>query len=156
MKKFIITAALAAMPLLGFAQKEFDQFEDKDGIDSVIIREKLMDILGNIEISGTEEAKGYLDNVRSMESLRVFTTKDRQYAMEMETTVASYLKKKRMDELMSVNSDGKNVKIYTVSGTEPSDIKELLLLSKDAKENEVVLVTFVGDISLKNKKTTTN
>lgn len=156
MKKFIITAALAAMPLLGFAQKEFDQFEDKDGIDSVIIREKLMDILGNIEISGTEEAKGYLDNVKSMESLRVFTTKDRQYAMEMETTVASYLKKKRMDELMSVNSDGKNVKIYTVSGTEPSDIKELLLLSKDAKENEVVLVTFVGDISLKNKKTTTN
>ncbi|MBY8962634.1 DUF4252 domain-containing protein [Flavobacterium sp. D11R37] len=156
MKKFIITAVLAAMPLLGFAQKEFDQFEDKDGIDSVIIREKLMDILGNIEISGTEEAKGYLDNVKSMESLRVFTTKDRQYAMEMETTVASYLKKKRMDELMSVNSDGKNVKIYTVSGTEPSDIKELLLLSKDAKENEVVLVTFVGDISLKNKKTTTN
>lgn len=152
MKKFIITAALAAMPLLGFAQKEFDQFEDKDGIDSVIIREKLMDILGDIEISGTEEAKGYLDNVKSMESLRVFTTKDRQYAMEMETTVASYLKKKRMDELMSVNSDGKNVKIYTVSGTEPSDIKELLLLSKDAKENEVVLVTFVGDISLKNKK----
>lgn len=156
MKKFIITAALAAMPLLGFAQKEFDQFEDKDGIDSVIIREKLMDILGDIEISGTEKAKGYLDNVKSMESLRVFTTKDRQYAMEMETTVASYLKKKRMDELMSVNSDGKNVKIYTVSGTEPSDIKELLLLSKDAKENEVVLVTFVGDISLKNKKTTTN
>lgn len=156
MKKFIIAAALAAMPLLGFAQKEFDQFEDKDGIDSVIIREKLMDILGDIEISGTEEAKGYLDNVKSMESLRVFTTKDRQYAMEMETTVASYLKKKRMDELMSVNSDGKNVKIYTVSGTEPSDIKELLLLSKDAKENEVVLVTFVGDISLKNKKTTTN
>ncbi|MBF00519.1 DUF4252 domain-containing protein [Flavobacterium coralii] len=152
MKKFIITAALAAMPLLGFAQKEFDQFEDKDGIDSVVIREKLMDILGNIEISGTEEAKGYLDNVRSMESLRVFTTKDRQYALEMETTVASYLKKKRMDELMSVNSDGKNVKVYTVSGTEPSDIKELLLLSKDAKDNEVVLVTFVGDISLKNKK----
>lgn len=152
MKKFIITAALVAMPLLGFAQKEFDKFEDKDGIDSVIIREKLMDMLGDIEISGTKEAKGYLDNVKSMESLRVFTTKDRQYALDMETTVASYLKKKRMEELISVNSDGKNVKIYTVSGTEPSDIKELLLLSKDAKENEVVLVTFVGDISLKDKK----
>jgi hypothetical protein len=156
MKKIIITSLLAAMPLFGFAQKEFDQFEDKDGISAVIIREKLVEMLGTLEVSGTQVAKSYLDNVKSMESLRIFTTKDRQYALDMETTVASYLKKKHMEELITVNDNGKNVKIYTVSGPEPSDIKELLLFTKDAKDNEVVLLTFVGEISLKDKNTTIN
>lgn len=152
MKKFIVTAVMAIIPMFGFAQKEFDKFEDTDGIDSVIINEKMADILGAVKVKGAGEAEQYLNSVKSLESLRIFMTKDRAYAADMEKTAKAYLKKHKMDELMRVKKDGQDVKIYVTNGATASIIKEMLLYVWNPKDNEAVLVSFIGMIDLNGKE----
>ncbi|AXG75108.1 DUF4252 domain-containing protein [Flavobacterium arcticum] len=153
MKKFIIVALLAVTPFVTFAQREFDKFQDKEGIDGIVIHENLVDVLGYIKLSGgAEKAKDYLDKVDSMESLRVFTTSDKKYSKDMKKTVASYLRKHSMDELVSLNDKGTKVNIYITAGKNNSQIKELLVFTENKKDDEVVLVSFIGNIDLDDKE----
>lgn len=151
MKKIIITALIALLPLTTFAQTEFDKFEDKDGIDGVVISENLVNLLGYIKISegsGAEKAQEYLKKVRDVESLRVFSTADRQYCNDMKSTVKSYLRKHKMEEFASVNSKNNKMKMYMITGDNTTHIKEFLLFSENEKENKAVLVSFIGNIDL--------
>ncbi len=153
MKKFIIAALLAAMPFVTFAQAEFEKFQDQEGIDGVVVGENLLDVLGYIKLSGgAEKAQGYLEKVKEMESLRVFTTSERKHSKEMKKTVTSYLKKHPMEKLVSVNDDGTKVDIYMKSGNKSSEIRELLVFTQNNKDNEVVLVSFIGNIDLEDKE----
>ncbi len=152
MKKFIIAVLLTAMPFVTFAQADFDKFQDQDGIDGVVINENLLDILGYIKLSGgAEKAQDYLNKVKDMESLRVFTTSERKHSKNMKKTVASYLKKHPMEKLVSVNDDGTKVDVYMKAGKKDSQINELLVFTENSKDDEVVLVSFIGNIDLDDK-----
>ena len=153
MKKFIIAALLAATPFVTFAQAEFDKFQDQEGIDGVVVGENLLDVLGYIKLSGgAEKAQGYLEKVKEMESFKVFTTSEKKHAKEMKKTVASYLKKHPMEKLVSVNDDGTKVDVYMKAGEKNSQVRELLVFTENKKDKEVVLVSFIGNIDLADKK----
>lgn len=152
MKKIIVTAMVALLPWVTFAQEDFDKFQDKEGIDGVIISENLVEVLGYIKFSGgAEKAKPYLEKVKDVESFRVFSTSQKKYCKDMKKTVASYLKKHKMERVLNINSDGSIVDVYMVTAEDSSVIKELLLFTDNTKKDETVLVSFIGNIDLNEK-----
>ncbi|QYJ68179.1 DUF4252 domain-containing protein [Flavobacterium litorale] len=155
MKKFIITALLAAMPFITFAQAAFDKFQDQEGIDGIVLNENVVNILNYIKLSqGSKQVQPYLQNLKDVESLRIFTTSEKKYAKDMKKTVATYLRKHNMEELVTLNSDGTKVKVYMVAGTDPSEINELLVFTENKKDNNTTLISFIGNIDLDQEQKT--
>lgn len=155
MKKFIITALLAAMPFITFAQAAFDKFQDQEGIDGIVLNENVVNILNYIKLSeGSKQVQPYLQNVKDVESLRIFTTSEKKHAKDMKKTVATYLRKHNMEELVTLNSDGTKVKVYMVAGTDPSEINELLVFTENKKDNNTTLISFIGNIDLDQEQKT--
>lgn len=153
MKKIIILLLLAVLPTVSFAQSAFTKFEDKEGIDVVTINKKMFELLGGVETTGVDaKAQKYLKQVKNLDHLKVFTTKQLNYISDMEATVASYLKQNSLDEVMSFNHEGAKIKLYVKSGKTVSDLKEFLLFSKGGPKNEAVLVSFTGNINLNDLK----
>lgn len=153
MKKIIITLLLTVLPSVIFAQDAFTKFEDKEGIDVVVVNKKMFEMLGGIEASGIEQkAQKYLKQVKNLDKLKVFTTSQINYMKDMETTVTAYLKQNSLEELMSFNKEGFKGKLYVKSGKSVSDVKEFLLFSKGGKKNEAVLVSFTGNVNLNDFK----
>ncbi|AWH85380.1 DUF4252 domain-containing protein [Flavobacterium album] len=151
MKKFIITAVLAAMPFVTFAQtKAFDKFQDVEGIESVIINKEMFRMLSDVKVSGNDKTQKYLDMAEKLEGVKVFSTKEQKFKEEMKKTVTEYVKKNPLTELMSANKDGAKIKIYVTQGKEESIIKEGLVFIENAKDNEMVLVSFTGTLDLKD------
>ena len=149
MKKIIITLLLAVAPSLIFAQSAFSKFEDKEGIDVVVINKKMFELLGGIETTGGgEKAQKYLEQVKNIDHLTIFTTTQLNYIQDMKSTVASYLKQNSLEELMSFSDGGAKTKLYVKSGKKQSDLKEFLLFSEGGTKKEAVLVSFTGNINL--------
>lgn len=148
MKKFIVTALLAAMPFIATAQTTaFDKFENVEGIETVVINKKMFEMIGNVETSaGGEKAQKLIDAAKGLEYVKVFTTTDKKHRKEMAKTVESYLKQNPLEELMSIKDEKSRVKIYVNKG-DSSLIKECLIFVDDNKE--MVLLSLTGNIDLK-------
>jgi len=149
MKKFIITAVLAAMPFVTFAQtKAFDKFQDVEGISSMTVNKEMFEMLGEVKVSDDKKTQGYLDMAENIEGLKVFTTKEKKHKDALRASVAEYVKKSPLTELMSVNQDGQKVKIYAIQGKTESIIKEGLIYVEGAEGKEMVVVSFTGTLNL--------
>jgi thermostable 8-oxoguanine DNA glycosylase len=68
----------------------------------------------------------------------------------MKATVNSYLKSNPLEELMRVNGDGKNVKIYVKSGANENIVRELLMFIEgtNMKDASTVVLSLTGNFSL--------
>jgi 6-phosphogluconate dehydrogenase len=75
-----------------------------------------------------KEAQQYLELVKKLDNLKVFTTKSTRVENEMKATAASYIKSAGLEELMRINENGRNIKILVKSGAKDTQIKELLCL----------------------------
>lgn len=150
MKKFIITAVLAAMPFVTFAQTNaFDKFQDVEGIESITVNKELFKMIGDVKVSGDEKTQNLIDMAENIEGLKVFSTKEKKHKDAMRQAVTEYVKKNPLTELMSANTDGAKVKVYVTQGKEESIIKEGLLFVENDKE-EMVVVSFTGNLNLKD------
>lgn len=71
----------------------------------------------------------------------------------MKADVAKYLKGSTLDELMRVNTDGKNVKFYSKPGKDEDHVSELFMFLDGVKEDgdgpNTVVLTITGEIDLK-------
>lgn len=148
MKKFIVTALLAAMPFIASAQTTaFDKFENVEGIETVVINKKMFEIIGNVEApAGGDKAQKMINAVKGLDNVKVFTTSEKKHRKEMAKTVESYLKQNTLEELMSVKDEKSRIKIYVNKG-DSSLIKECLVFVDDDKE--MVLLSLTGNIDLK-------
>lgn len=151
MKKLIITFVLALMPTLFFAQNTaFDKF-DKDGIDVVIVNKKMFELMGNVKADPKEKNyQQYVNLIKKLDNLKVFSTTNAKYAGEMKSTVESYLKKSSLEELMRIKEGGRAIKIYVRSGATSNQVKELLMFidgGSNAKEN-TVLMSLTGSFDI--------
>lgn len=150
MKKLIITLVLAALPTLMFAQSPFVKFEGKDDITTVVVNKKLFDIVKDMDIDVKVEDKDaaeYLKYVEKLDNIRVYTTTNKKYTAEMKSTVSDYLKTNPLEELVSVNDKGKQIKVYVKTGAEPSDIREMLVFVEGGdKDEETVLVSLTASM----------
>lgn len=148
MKKLIITFVLALMPTLFFGQSMFDKFEDKDDIVAVVVNKKMFELMGNVKADpNNKNSKQYLDLIKKLDNLKVFTTTSAKHSADMKNTVDAYLKKFPLEELMRVNEGGRNIKIYVKSGATSSQVKELLMFMDGGKE-ETVLMSLTGNFDL--------
>lgn len=149
MKKFIITLALVLVSSPFFAQTAFDKFAGQDGITSIIVSKKMFELMSKVKVDASDkETQQYLNLIKKLDNLKVFTTKSNRVEGEMKVATEKYVKAAGMEELMRVNDNGKNIKILVKSGASDSQIKELLMFIEGANNEDTVLMSLTGDFNL--------
>ena len=148
MKKILIVFVFMLMPALFFAQSAFDKFDGKDGVTAVIVSKKMFELMSQVKMDDKDsETQQYLNLLKKLNNLKVFTTSNKKVITEMKSTVKTYLKKHPLEELMRINDSGKTIKIYVKSGAKSSQVLELLMFM-DGGSDETVLMTLTGNFDL--------
>lgn len=151
MKNLIVIIAFLMASASPFAQSVFDKFEDKDGVASVIVNKKMFEMMSKVKVDVKDkEMQQYMNLLKKLDNLKVFTTSNAKLGADMKATVTSYLKSNPLEELMRANGDGKNVKIYVKSGANDSVVKELLMFIEGAnmKDANTIVLSLTGNFNL--------
>lgn len=150
MKKFIIVLIMAIAPALTFAQSAaFDKFDGRDGVTSVVVNKKMFQLMGNVKADKTDKnMQQYLDLIKKLDMLKVFTTTNSKAVADMKATVSGYLKANPLEELMRINDSGRNIKIYVKSGAKESQVRELLMFMEGGGKDDTVLMSLTGNFDL--------
>jgi hypothetical protein len=149
-KKFIITVVVALVSNAFFAQSAFDKYDGQDDVTSIIVNKKMFQMMGSVKVDANDkETQQYLDLMKKLDNLKVFTTTSTRVSADMKLTADKHIKTAGLEELMRVNDGGKNVRIMVKSGATDSQVKELLMFIEGAnKENETVLMSLTGNFDL--------
>lgn len=172
MKKISFILAFILMPILAGAQSVFDKYEDVKGVTSVVVNQKMFSMIASMGVNLVDaEAQEYLDMVKKITGMRVFSTGDAKVSADMLATVDGYLKTSSLQELMRVKDGEQNIKFYVKEGKDENHVKELLMfmtglneLTKNQDVNvngkklevETVLLSLTGDIDLRKIAEITN
>jgi len=164
MKKYILIVVMASLPLSGFSQSLFDEFEDMDEVSSVVVNKSMFNLLAKMDVEVNDpEARDFMDIVTKLKSLKVFTTEDEKISSKMQSSVSSYLKSANMEELMRVKDKDANVKFFIKQGRDEDHVSELLMLvtnmdqvKMEGRKIETVLLSLTGDIDLNKIGSLTN
>ena len=151
MKNLVVVIAFLMASTVSFAQGAFDKFEDKEGVASVIVNKKMFKKMSKVKVDEKDkEMQQYMNLLKKLDNLKVFTTSNAKLGADMKATVNSYLKSNPLEELMRVNGDGKNVKIYVKSGANENIVKELLMFIEGAnmKDASTIVLSLTGNFSL--------
>jgi len=126
MKNTILIFLFALTSNLFLGQSVFDKFDEMDEITSVVVSKKMFEMMSNVK-TNDKEAKQFLDLVKNLDNLKVFTTANSEHKADMKSTVDKYIVSKKLEELMRVSESGMNVKIYINQGKNTTQVKELLM-----------------------------
>ena len=150
MKKIIVIFAFMMLPTFLLAQSSFDKFDGQDDVTTVIVTKKMFQLIGNMKMDLKDrENQQYLNLVKKLDNLKVFTTSSVRMTNEMKATSAQHIKSAGLEELMRISDNGKNIKIMVKSGTKESNIRELLMfIEGSGKNNDTVLMSLTGDFDL--------
>ena len=152
MKKLILTAILALMPSLFFAQSVFDKFDGPEEIATVIVNKKMFQMMGNVK---NKESQQYLDLVKKLDNLKVFRTTNAKYSADMKSTANKHIKSAGLEELMRITDKGQNIKIMVKSGSTETQVRELLMFMEGSGGKETVLMSLTGNFDLNDISTLT-
>lgn len=141
---------LTLFPFIFSAQSTFDKLEDNEKVKTLIVNEKMFEMMSKVKSDPKDkEMQQYLSLLRKLDQLKVYSTEDSKLATEMKSAVFNYLKTNPLEELMRMNNDGKNIKIYIKNELNSSIVKELLMfIDGDSKKNPTVILTLTGDFYL--------
>lgn len=151
MKNLILSIAFFISSMVAFSQSAFDKFEDKDDVTTVIVNKKMFEMMSKVKVDTKDkEVQQYMNLLKKLDNLKVFTTNNTKVAGEMKSTVTNYLKSNPLEELMRVNDEGKKVNIYVKSGASENIVKELLMFidAPNSKENQTVVLSLTGNFNL--------
>ena len=151
MKNLVVVIAFLISSVASYAQGAFDKFEDKDGVASVIVNKKMFEMMSKVKVDAKDkQMQQYMNLLKKLDNLKVFTTSNAKLGADMKATVNSYLKSNPLEELMRVNGDGKNVKIYVKSGANENIVKELLMFIEGAnmKDANTIVLSLTGNFNL--------
>ncbi len=150
MKKSVVVLVIMLLPTFFFGQAAFDKFDGQDDVTSVIVNKKMFQMMGSVKMDNKDkETQQYLNLIKKLDNLKVFTTNSTRVTADMKVTSEKYMKTAGLEELMRVNDNGKNIKISVRSGSNDSQIKELLMFMEgSSKGNETVLMSLTGDFDL--------
>ena len=110
----------------------------------------MFQMMGSVKVDANDkETQQYLNLMKKLDNLKVFTTTSTKIAADMKLSADKYMKTAGLEELMRVNESGKNVRIWVKSGSTDTRVKELLMFIEDAsRADETVLMSLTGDFSL--------
>ncbi|WP_062057891.1 DUF4252 domain-containing protein [Aquimarina longa] len=154
MKKITIIIVLAMLPYISNAQNTFDKYENMKDVSSVVVTSKMFKLLSKIDLESKDsEVKEYMDLVENIRNIKVFATENKGIGQQIKTDVETYLKNSSMEELMRVNSEGKNVKFYSKPGKDEDHVSELFMfldgINDKGEGPSTVVLTITGNIDLK-------
>lgn len=148
MKKIAILLAIIIAPVLSFGQGIFDKYEDMDGVSSVVINQKMFNMLASINVNLDDpDDQAFVDMAKKITGLKVFTTGSEKTAADMNSTVKSYLASTKLEELMRMKDGNQTVNFYVKEGKDENHVKELLMVINGLKE-----LTKGEDITINGKK----
>jgi hypothetical protein len=138
------------LPTFFFGQAAFDKFDGQDDVTSIIVNKKMFQMMVSFKTDNKDkDNQQYLDLIKKLDNLKVFTTNSTRVTADMKVTSEKYMKSAGLEELMRVNDNGKNIKISVKSGTNDSQIKELLMFMEgSSRGNQTVLMSLTGDFDL--------
>ena len=150
MRKLVLVVLFSVLPTVFFGQAAFDRFDGQDDVTSVIVNKKMFEMMGSVKMDNKDkDTQQYLNLIKKLDNLKVFTTSNTRVTSEMKATADKYAKSAGLEELMRINDSGKNIKISVRSGSKDSQIKELLMFMEGtSKGNETVLMSLTGDFDL--------
>lgn len=150
MKKIIITFVFALVSTVFFGQTDFDKFDGQEGVGSIIVNKKMFQMMGSVKVdTNDKETQHYLELIKKLDNLKVFTTSNPKISAEMKLTAEKYLKSVGLEEMMKVTDNSKNLKVWVKTGASESQIKELLMFSIDVnKNNESILMSLKGNFDV--------
>lgn len=149
MKKIIITWVVVLVSNTFFGQSAFDKFDGQDDVTSIIVNKKMFELMSKVKMDATDkQAQQYLNLIKKLDNLKVFTTKSTRVENEMKATTEKYSKTVGLEELMRVNENGRNIKILVKSGASDSQVRELLMFIEGDKNGDTVLMSLTGDFDL--------
>ena len=148
--KLIIVVILVIAPVFSYAQSQFDKFEDIEGVTSVIVTQKAFSLMSSI---GAESDDEYMNLIKNINSLRVFATENSSIAVQMKEEAEKYLDEANLEELMRINDEGSNVRIYIKEGSSENYVEELFMFVTETNMNkndatETVIISLLGNIDL--------
>ncbi len=146
MTKIIITLTLSIFSMLLFAQSPFDKFKGNENVTSVTVNKKMFELMGKVKVDESDkDTQRFLNMVKKLDALKVYVSKEKPVISEMKSAAASYLKTANLEELMTVNDGGKNIRILVKSGATESQIKELFMFIEGSPADpETVILSLTG------------
>ena len=162
MKKTAIILSIILSPFLVTAQAFFDKYEDMDQVVSVVINQKMFEMLGDVETNDAD-SESFTKMVKSLKNLSVYTTSSLKVTKSLEKDIAKYIKSSDLEELMRIKDGDSSIKFYVLEGSDDNHVKEFLMFVKgltDETKNqnsiigkqrvvETVLLSLKGDIDLR-------
>ena len=150
MRKLVLALVIILLPTAFFGQAAFDKFDGQDDVTSIIVNKKMFELMSKVKVDATDKsAQPYLNLIKKLDNLKVFTSGSTRVSSEMKVTAEKYMKSAGLEELMRINDGGKNIKIWVKSGAKDSQIKELMMFMEGtSKGNETVLMSLTGDFDL--------
>ena len=101
MKKIIITLVVVLVSNTFFGQSAFDKFDGQDDVTSIIVNKKMFELMSKVKMDATDkQAQQYLNLIKKLDNLKVFTTKSTRVENEMKTTTEKYIKSSGLEELI--------------------------------------------------------
>jgi hypothetical protein len=149
MKKIILTFVFSIVSIVCFAQSAFDKYDGQDGVTSILVNKKMFQMMASVKVDANDkETQQYLNLIKKLDNLKVFTTTSSKISADMKSTAEIYNKTAGLEEFMKVNNGSENIKVWVKSG-DSNQIKELLMVGKEVNNaNEVVLMSLTGDFTM--------
>ena len=155
MKKIAILIALVVAPMATSAQSFFDNLEDMNGVDMVVVTKDAFELISkfnNVKIDDNEGMKVF-QMIQDLKEFKMFSTKDVNIANKMEAMANSSIKKQNLTQLMRIKEDNSHVKIYVKSTKNKDYVSEVLMFIKgiDKKTKggaEAMIVSLTGNIDI--------
>jgi hypothetical protein len=149
MKKNIITFVFSLASIVCIAQSAFDKFDGQDGVNSIIVNKKMFQMMASVKVDANDkETQQYLNLIKKLDNLKVFTTTSLKISADMKVTAEAYKKNAGLEELIRENDGSGNIKVWVKPRLNSNEIKELLIVGKEANtSNETILMSLTGDFS---------
>lgn len=150
MKTVLISLLLALLPFLSSAQ-DFKKFEDMGDVDQMVITQNMFKLLADIDLENKDpEVQRYLNLVNNLKNIKVLSTTDEAIGQEMQQDVDAHISSHKLEELMRVKKDGKQVNFYSKPGSSSGKVSQLLMFLSERKSDEghYVILSITGDIDL--------
>lgn len=136
---------------LMFGQDAFSKFEKNKNISSVVVNQKMFEMMANVKVEATNvEEKLYFDLIKKLTNLRVFNTKTQDLKKELTSTVDQYVQVKNLKELINKKDNDAKIIIYIDKTGTNQNISELVMINDSVDPTkETILVLITGNFSLK-------
>lgn len=155
MKKHILHIYILLFPLIGCtncvnAQDLFSNFEKNKNISSVVVNQKMFDMMSNVKVEPIDvEEKKYFELIKKLSSLKVFNTKHSVEKNNLKETVNTYYKQGKLKELTSKKENDHEITIYINKDGNEREVTELILLNEGlTPDTETVVLIITGKFSI--------